>query len=244
MFGLQNETNSPWRSMRWWELNAWLDNDQILSCVSVKYLFDRKKMMLGHDEGSRPEWCISSMLYSRDTPFWSGTLNDLLVICWWVAEWWKGNVWWTLVNWAAPCFRWCRASGSAIPVTLSPSLATPQAPVVHEEKTRSGEITLVTEKGRSLWWHGREDHSDHKGREDHMPLDSCGWQAPKTLWQAFHSTAWLEPGAVKPVYHGSLEWLWSYKHPGQNLNGCWSTSLTVGGYWGEINFLQLVVGMW
>ena len=26
-------------------------------------------------EGSRPEWCISSMIYSRDTPFWSGTLN-------------------------------------------------------------------------------------------------------------------------------------------------------------------------
>ena len=26
-------------------------------------------------EGSRPDWCISSMTYSRDTPFWSGTLN-------------------------------------------------------------------------------------------------------------------------------------------------------------------------
>ena len=24
-------------------------------------------------EGSRPEWCISSMIHSRDTPFWSGT---------------------------------------------------------------------------------------------------------------------------------------------------------------------------
>ena len=23
-----------------------------------------------HIEGSRPEWCISSMIYSRDTPFW------------------------------------------------------------------------------------------------------------------------------------------------------------------------------
>ena len=28
-----------------------------------------------HSEGSRPEWCISSMIYSRDVPFWSGTLN-------------------------------------------------------------------------------------------------------------------------------------------------------------------------
>ena len=26
-------------------------------------------------EGSQPEWCISSMIYSRDTPFWSGTLD-------------------------------------------------------------------------------------------------------------------------------------------------------------------------
>ena len=25
-------------------------------------------------EGSQPEWCISSMIYSRDTPFWSETL--------------------------------------------------------------------------------------------------------------------------------------------------------------------------
>ena len=26
-------------------------------------------------EGSRPEWCISSMIYSGDTPFWSETLD-------------------------------------------------------------------------------------------------------------------------------------------------------------------------
>ena len=30
---------------------------------------------IDHFEGFRPEWCISSMIYSRDTPFWSGTLN-------------------------------------------------------------------------------------------------------------------------------------------------------------------------
>ena len=27
-------------------------------------------------KGSRPEWCISSMIYSRDTPFWLETLDD------------------------------------------------------------------------------------------------------------------------------------------------------------------------
>ena len=26
-------------------------------------------------EGSRPEWCIPSMIYSRDTPFWLGILD-------------------------------------------------------------------------------------------------------------------------------------------------------------------------
>ena len=28
-----------------------------------------------HIEGSRSEWCVSSMIYSRDTPFWSETLD-------------------------------------------------------------------------------------------------------------------------------------------------------------------------
>ena len=32
-----------------------------------------KKML--HIKGSGPEWYISSMLYSRDIPFWSGTLD-------------------------------------------------------------------------------------------------------------------------------------------------------------------------
>ena len=42
-----------------------------------------------NDEGSRPEWCISSMIYSGDIPFWSETLEvfwrlitgNLLVTC-------------------------------------------------------------------------------------------------------------------------------------------------------------------
>ena len=31
-------------------------------------------------EGSQPEWCISSMIYSKDTPFWSETL-EYHVVC-------------------------------------------------------------------------------------------------------------------------------------------------------------------
>ena len=34
---------------------------------------------LKHDiESSRPEWCISSMIYSRDTRFWSETIVKTL----------------------------------------------------------------------------------------------------------------------------------------------------------------------
>ena len=29
-------------------------------------------------EGSRPEWCISSMIYSRDIPFYLGTMDMLI----------------------------------------------------------------------------------------------------------------------------------------------------------------------
>ena len=44
----------------------------------------------GHFEGSRPEWCISSMIYSRDTPFWSETLNSE-GICTWRGEGGEGG---------------------------------------------------------------------------------------------------------------------------------------------------------
>ena len=31
--------------------------------------------MTENTEGSRPEWCVSSMTYSIDTPFWLATLD-------------------------------------------------------------------------------------------------------------------------------------------------------------------------
>ena len=40
-------------------------------------------LSLVYIEGSRPEWCISSMIYSRDTPFWSGTLDMRICVCHW-----------------------------------------------------------------------------------------------------------------------------------------------------------------
>ena len=45
----------------------WLQLGVTLSAYSKTSRFD--------SEGSRPEWCISSMIYSRDTPFWSGILD-------------------------------------------------------------------------------------------------------------------------------------------------------------------------
>ena len=50
-------------------------NTPVVMCVLDTDLFSQL-----HFEGSRPEWCISSMRYSRDTPFWSETL-----FCWSVA---------------------------------------------------------------------------------------------------------------------------------------------------------------
>ena len=40
--------------------------------------FCKLVFFLVHFEGSRPEWGISSMMYSRDTPFWLETLEILL----------------------------------------------------------------------------------------------------------------------------------------------------------------------
>ena len=34
---------------------------------------------LRYIEGSRPEWCISTVYHAWDTPFWSGTLHIILV---------------------------------------------------------------------------------------------------------------------------------------------------------------------
>ena len=41
--------------------------------------------------GSRPEWCISSMIYSRDTPFWSGTLEYIMMVSSTVNKEWRGG---------------------------------------------------------------------------------------------------------------------------------------------------------
>ena len=46
--------------------------EMICMCIDLVYHFL-------HNEGSRPEWCISSMIYSRDTPFWLGTLGNMFL---------------------------------------------------------------------------------------------------------------------------------------------------------------------
>ena len=54
----------------------------LISELRVRYRgFPTRMVYLKHDiEGFRPEWCISSMIYSRDTPFWSGTLDYIVEI--------------------------------------------------------------------------------------------------------------------------------------------------------------------
>ena len=42
--------------------------------------FPGADLVSDHNEGSRPQWCISSMIYSTDAPFWSGTLDKLVMM--------------------------------------------------------------------------------------------------------------------------------------------------------------------
>ena len=44
-------------------------------------------------EGSGPEWCISSMLYGQDTPFWSATLDLCLSLLVFLLSLALVNVW-------------------------------------------------------------------------------------------------------------------------------------------------------
>ena len=55
----------------------------IMIIVLVIYIvqFDTNSILTAlYIEGFRPEWCISSMIYSRDTPFWSGTLDIFIEV--------------------------------------------------------------------------------------------------------------------------------------------------------------------
>ena len=46
---------------------------------SLNVLCSQTACLTSKFEGSRPEWCISSMIYSTDTPFWSETLEIVQV---------------------------------------------------------------------------------------------------------------------------------------------------------------------
>ena len=50
----------------------------IIIAMIMKMLMKKMMIMMfgkAYIEGSRPEWCISSMTYSGDTPFWLETLD-------------------------------------------------------------------------------------------------------------------------------------------------------------------------
>ena len=49
--------------------------DQLWFCTDVHLQGTLEKLERVQIESSRPEWCISSMIYSRDTPFWLETLG-------------------------------------------------------------------------------------------------------------------------------------------------------------------------
>ena len=54
-------------------LVGWLQHFPATCTLQSLELLKKKKRV--NIEGSRPEWCISSMIYSRDIPFWSEILD-------------------------------------------------------------------------------------------------------------------------------------------------------------------------
>ena len=75
--------------------------------LKIKYVYYHRHVIFffffrgPHFEGSRPEWCISSMIYSLGTPFWSDTLDLHIVFdsyyhfvcCWSVGDEEDRDVW-------------------------------------------------------------------------------------------------------------------------------------------------------
>ena len=57
------------------QIHPW---DTLACCQDVRQPTNNKQQI----EGSLPEWCISSMLYSRGTPFWSETLEIRPISMW------------------------------------------------------------------------------------------------------------------------------------------------------------------
>ena len=63
-----------------WMQRETLETSRV-SPKTVKEMFyiALKSVGILHIEGSRPEWCISTIYHAWDAPFWSGTLNMLFV---------------------------------------------------------------------------------------------------------------------------------------------------------------------
>ena len=70
---------------------AWWSWKPSPACRSVGKISREESLCCGihHTEGSQPEWCISNMIYSRDIPFCSETLDT---VSWYKQNSWKGLV--------------------------------------------------------------------------------------------------------------------------------------------------------
>ena len=72
MVFLNKDTTLSGAASVWLSLPHFILNPSGLPTISASW-------KLVNIEGSRPEWCISSMIYSGDTPFWLETLDMYLV---------------------------------------------------------------------------------------------------------------------------------------------------------------------
>ena len=62
---------SPHKRLNTQSLLTSIDAISKAALISLDY----KNLILMYSQGFRPEWCISTMIYSRDTLFWSETLD-------------------------------------------------------------------------------------------------------------------------------------------------------------------------
>ena len=74
-----------WKHMKEWQWRCTLsfalfatDDRNIWHRKCISRVSDQNGVFPLYIEGSQPEWCILSMINSRDTPFWSGTLDIML----------------------------------------------------------------------------------------------------------------------------------------------------------------------
>ena len=123
---------------------------------SICYAHGNTSPQKKHIEGSRPEWCISSMIYSRDTPFWSRNP-------WYVTHMDQKPLWsraFIVLQWhmhyPSLCAVWTLEAlwswKAALPFQCSFQITIWWKPSVHEHDKMHDENTVTPGINKSIYW--------------------------------------------------------------------------------------------